>query len=162
MILTMSIVRFCNAAGCRAIIPVGQYYCQKHQYLQKEYEEKHKHWQQNKYKNMTKEQRHEYNKQMYKKRMEADKNAPHEYNRFYHSYKWAQMSRRILQNQPICVSCQRKGIIRTAKVVDHITPLREDWSKRLDPDNLQPLCYHCHIIKTRKDHQREKKMKIKW
>lgn len=157
----MSVVRFCNAAGCREIIPVGQYYCQKHQYLQKEYEEKHKHWRQDQYKSMTKEQRHKYNRQVYKKRMEASKNAPHDYNRFYKTAKWVKLSRQTLQKHPICVFCQRKGIIRKADLVDHIVPIREDWNKRLDPENLQPLCYRCHRIKTRKDHQREKKMKLK-
>lgn len=156
----MSVVRFCNAAGCREIIPVDQYYCSKHQYLQKEYEEKHKHWQQNKYKSMTKEQRHEYNKQVYKKRMESSKNAPHDYNRFYKTSKWIKLSRRTLQNSPVCVECLRNGTIKKADLVDHIVPIREDWSRRLDPNNLQSLCYRCHQKKTKKDHRRERKAKL--
>ena len=63
----MSVVRFCSAAGCREVIPVGQYFCKKHQYLQKEYEDKRKHWQRDNYKKMTKEQKHEYNRKVYTK-----------------------------------------------------------------------------------------------
>ena len=157
----MSIVKFCNAAGCREVIPVGTYYCKKHAYLQKEYEEKRKHWQQDHYKGMNKEQRHEYNKKVYKQRMEASAKAPHDYNRFYKTSKWVKLSRRTLQNSPVCVSCLRKGITKKADLVDHIVPIRENWSRRLDPTNLQTLCYYCHRKKTKKDHEREKKMKMK-
>lgn len=156
----MGIVRFCNAAGCREIIPVGQYYCSKHQYLQKEYEERQKHWRKDEYKGMTKEQRHEYNKKVYQQRMAASAKAPHDYNKFYKTSRWVKLSRRTLQNKPVCVSCLSKGIIKKADLVDHIVPIREDWSKRLDPKNLQPLCYRCHRLKTKKDHEREKKKKL--
>ena len=154
----MGVMRFCNAAGCREVIPVGQYYCDKHQYLQKEYEERKKHWRQDKYKGMTKEQQHQYNRKVYKQRMERSAKAPHDYNRFYKTSAWVKLSHKTLQNNPICVSCYRKGIIKKADLVDHIEPIRENWNRRLDPDNLQPLCYRCHRIKTRKDHARENKM----
>lgn len=156
----MSVVRFCSAAGCREVIPVGQYFCKKHQYLQKEYEDKRKHWQQDNYKKMTKEQKHEYNRKVYKKRMERSAKATHDYNRFYKTSKWVKLSRQTLQKSPVCVMCLRKGIVKKADLVDHIVPIREDWSKRLDPTNLQSLCYRCHREKTRKDHQRERKINM--
>ncbi|MFS1513957.1 HNH endonuclease [Chengkuizengella sp. SCS-71B] len=33
-------------------------------------------------------------------------------------------------------------------MVDHITPIKEDWSLRLDLCNLQSLCHCCHNKKT--------------
>lgn len=36
------------------------------------------------------------------------------------------------------------GRVTAATVVDHIVPVREAPDRRLDPDNLQPLCKHCH------------------
>ena len=56
--------------------------------------------------------------------------------------------------------CLLKGIVKKADLVDHIVPIREDWSKRLDSTNLQSLCYRCHREKTRKDHQRERKINM--
>ncbi|MGJ0995757.1 HNH endonuclease [Enterococcus casseliflavus] len=38
-----------------------------------------------------------------------------------------------------------------ATLADHIIPVRVDWSKRLDKDNIQPLCESCHAIKTKED-----------
>ncbi|MCH3911282.1 MAG: HNH endonuclease [Limosilactobacillus oris] len=154
----MGVMRFCNAAGCREVIPVGQYYCSKHQYLQKEYEERKKRWQRDNYQGMTKEEKHKHNQRVYRQRMAASAKAPHDYNRFYKTSAWVKLSHRTLQNSPVCVSCLRKGIIKKADLVDHIEPIRENWDKRLDPSNLQPLCYRCHRIKTKQDHERENKM----
>lgn len=151
----MSIVRFCNAAGCRETVPVGTYYCKRHQYLQKEWEERHKSHRKNTA-GMTDEQRHQYNKRVYARRMAASAKAPHDYNRFYKTRAWRRLSRLTLERRPVCVSCLRKGIIKKADVVDHIVPIRENWNVRLDPNNLQPLCHHCHRLKTKRDHQREK------
>ena len=151
----MGVMRFCNAAGCREVIPIGQYYCSKHQYLQKEYEERKKYWQRDNYKSMSKEEKHKHNQRVYRQRMAASAKAPHDYNRFYKTSTWVKLSHRTLQNNPVCVSCLHKGIIKKADLVDHIVPIRENWGKRLDPDNLQSLCYHCHLIKTKKDHKRE-------
>ncbi|MGG3452046.1 HNH endonuclease signature motif containing protein [Domibacillus aminovorans] len=38
-------------------------------------------------------------------------------------------------------------------VVDHIIPIKIDWSLRLSLDNLQSLCQSCHNIKGTKDRQ---------
>ena len=55
------------------------------------------------------------------------------------------------------VQCRSKDIIKIGDVVDHIIPIRVDWSKRLEPTNLQTLCHACHNKKTKED---EKKTKI--
>ena len=40
--------------------------------------------------------------------------------------------------------CRKNGIIKEAKEIHHIIPIEEDWSKRLDYDNLIALCSDCH------------------
>lgn len=150
----MSVVRFCNAAGCREIIPVGKRYCKKHEYIQAEVDSTYK--RRRELAGMTDEQRHQYNKRVYRKRMATSAKAKHNYNRFYKSTAWRKLSHQTLLKRPVCVLCLANGIIKKADLVDHIVPIRADWSKRLDPENLQPLCYHCHIEKTREDRQKYK------
>ncbi|PFK07818.1 HNH endonuclease, partial [Bacillus cereus] len=40
-------------------------------------------------------------------------------------------------------------------VVDHIIPIRVDWSKRLEPMNLQTLCHACHNKNTKEDEKKK-------
>lgn len=64
------------------------------------------------------------------------------YTRFYNSAAWRMLSRKRLQDDKYrCVEC---GAI--ASEVDHIIPIQtpEGWDKRLDYDNTQSLCVHCH------------------
>nr|WP_258026742.1 HNH endonuclease signature motif containing protein [Staphylococcus chromogenes] len=51
-----------------------------------------------------------------------------------------------MENDYICRSCGRQ-----AQMVDHIIPTKVDWSKRLEKENLQPLCYECHNQKTKRE-----------
>lgn len=45
----------------------------------------------------------------------------------------------------LCRKCLTSGIITTDKLsVHHIVPLSEDFSRRLDDDNLITLCDRCH------------------
>ena len=53
------------------------------------------------------------------------------------------------------MACLEIDITKPADVVDHVIELTDDWSKRLDPDNLQSLCHVCHNSKTR--HERKKR-----
>lgn len=58
--------------------------------------------------------------------------------------------------------CEKKGIVTAANVVDHIIPLRIDYNKRLDVNNLQSLCNKCHNIKTKNDqYNRYEDVKLK-
>ena len=67
------------------------------------------------------------------------------YDTFYQSKEW-----QLLRNQKfydadgLCEMCRAKGIIRSAKEIHHKIPIEEDWSKRLDYDNLIALCGDCH------------------
>lgn len=63
-----------------------------------------------------------------------------ESDRFYHSTEWKQMSRLILARSNYrCAVC---GGLATE--VHHIKEVRDCPEKRLDPNNLMPLCTRCH------------------
>lgn len=47
-----------------------------------------------------------------------------------------------------CAHCAARGIVRPAKVADHIRPHKGDPVLFWDPHNLQPLCLSCHSAKT--------------
>ena len=42
----------------------------------------------------------------------------------------------------------RRGLRVYATDVDHVEPHDGDWSKFIDPTNLQSLCHSCHSAKT--------------
>ena len=74
---------------------------------------------------------------------ERQRNNP-EYVRFYKSKEWLKARNTVLlENDFLCCKCGRQ-----AALVDHIIPTKVDWTKRLDKENLQPLCIQCHNQKT--------------
>tara|TARA_Y100001938_G_scaffold95994_1_gene131405 strand:+ start:594 stop:926 length:333 start_codon:yes stop_codon:yes gene_type:complete len=73
-----------------------------------------------------------------------------EINKFYKSTPWRNIRLIVLKRQPLCVSCQKKGEIKTANVVDHILPIRLG-GKKLELTNLQSLCVSCHNSKSSKE-----------
>lgn len=70
-----------------------------------------------------------------------------ELKQFYNSVAWRQLSKQVL-NESFYV-CKRCG--KDATLADHIVPIKVDWNKRLDKDNIQPLCEACHAVKTKED-----------
>lgn len=71
---------------------------------------------------------------------------------FYHSKEWQRIRQVALtRDHYLCQHCLRENRITPADVVDHIVPVRVDWSKRLSLDNLQSLCHACHNKKTAED-----------
>lgn len=76
-----------------------------------------------------------------------------DYLKFYHSVAWTQMRKQVLLRD--YSTCQRCGL--NATLVDHIIPSEDDWSDRLNPDNLQSLCTDCHYYKTRRETIKRKK-----
>ncbi|MCK4787508.1 MAG: HNH endonuclease [Desulfobacteraceae bacterium] len=52
-----------------------------------------------------------------------------------------------MRKHPTCEECLKDGRIIPAKVVDHITPIKQGGNK-YDSDNLQSLCISCHNRKS--------------
>lgn len=72
----------------------------------------------------------------------------------YHSSRWTRLSKRIRMQQPLCVECKKRGIIKASTCVDHIIPwpICDDF---FDTKNLQALCDECN-------HQKGQSDKIKY
>lgn len=93
---------------------------------------------------------HDFNKTCYKNRQvrgltDADK--------FRKTNKWHQKSKDIRQRDKNLCRCCFANIYETQFIfnfnkleVHHITPLYEDFSKRLDDDNLITLCCYHHQL----------------
>lgn len=65
----------------------------------------------------------------------------------YQSKEWRSLRAEVIKEQPICVSCKAKGLVRLTKVIDHIIPVQEYKGSSLDKINLQGLCKECDDIK---------------
>ncbi len=71
------------------------------------------------------------------------------YRRWYNLSVWKDDLRpKQLVREPWCRACAQRGLRVRATDVDHIQPHDGDWSKFVDPANLQSLCHACHSAKT--------------
>ena len=61
---------------------------------------------------------------------------------------WQRLRRDFLAVHPMCVACAAEAIVEPATDVDHVIPVRQAPSRRLDPSNLQSLCGRHHRAKT--------------
>jgi 5-methylcytosine-specific restriction protein A len=66
---------------------------------------------------------------------------------FYNSRTWRKLRKFVLDKNPLCVNCERNGIISVAKVGDHIVPINKG-GERLKESNIQGLCKKCHDSKS--------------
>lgn len=67
---------------------------------------------------------------------------------------WQRLRDLHLASSPLCVECQRRGVVAAAIDVDHIRPHEGRDDLRLDPANLQSLCKKCHGAKTKREQGR--------
>lgn len=83
-----------------------------------------------------------------------------ELTKFYQSTTWRKKRAEILKrDKHTCVMCldeleagkQPSGTLNSNLHVDHIMPIRDDYNKRLNSNNLQVLCQYHHNIKTREE-----------
>lgn len=66
-------------------------------------------------------------------------------NEFYHSNEWRAVRQDVLERDfYLCQECKRNGVIKQGNTVHHKIHLKDDWSKRLDMDNLETICPQCH------------------
>lgn len=80
----------------------------------------------------------EHQKELYS----YDRNRLNSYQRGY-DRRWQKYRKWFLERNPLCAVCG--GI---ATVVDHIVPHKGNRQLFWDEDNHQPLCKHCHDVKT--------------
>lgn len=67
------------------------------------------------------------------------------YASFYNSSEWKALRQEKWESaNGLCEMCLAEGVIREGKEVHHKIFLDDDWSKRLDFDNLVLLCSDCH------------------
>jgi 5-methylcytosine-specific restriction protein A len=79
----------------------------------------------------------------------------------YSLTRWRKLRAYILDREPLCRMCAKDGKITPATLVDHIKPVGspdDDWF--YDEDNLQPLCYQCHQVKTKSDYTMRSQYKL--
>lgn len=62
--------------------------------------------------------------------------------------RWRRARKMFLNSHPLCVECQKNGVLTTANVVDHIIPHKGDYDLFWNENNWQPLCKRCHDRKT--------------
>jgi 5-methylcytosine-specific restriction protein A len=53
-----------------------------------------------------------------------------------------------LREHPLCVECEKEGLVVPATCVDHIVPHKGDERLFWDYTNFQSLCSSCHSRKT--------------
>ena len=78
--------------------------------------------------------------------MKNENKTYHErYQQFYNSSEWkALRNYKFGMADGLCEKCKKNGIARAAREIHHVIPIDEDWSKRLDYENLIALCPECH------------------
>lgn len=74
-----------------------------------------------------------------------DKTRDKQTTSFYKSREWQRFRLMILNDRMhLCEICQQHGELNAADTVHHVIELKDDWSKRLDSDNVQAICRACH------------------
>ncbi len=121
----MALMKLCAWPGCRAQIPYEQKYCLAHVAAGELREKK---------------RREEAEARRYKRCGSAASRG--------YSYKWREVSKKFLTQHPLCVVCERQGVVKAATCVDHIIPHRGDQKLFWDQANWQSLCQECHSRKT--------------
>lgn len=61
--------------------------------------------------------------------------------------RWRRLRAAVLEREPLCRDCWKRGRLTTATDVDH----HDNDPSNNDPENLVPLCHECHSRKTQAD-----------
>ncbi|MED1206159.1 HNH endonuclease [Heyndrickxia acidicola] len=68
-----------------------------------------------------------------------------ELDKIYNTARWKKARKTALvRDNYLCQECLRRGLITQGNTVHHIIPLREDFSKAFELDNLETICMECH------------------
>jgi 5-methylcytosine-specific restriction protein A len=66
----------------------------------------------------------------------------------YSNPAWRTIRRIQLSKQPLCQSCLTKGMVNSAKHIDHVFPWRQIGEQAFLHNIFQSLCHECHSYKT--------------
>ena len=111
--------KICNKQNCNELTPQPEIYCSKHKLI-------------------TKERHKAYDKSLRDKKSKA----------FYNSIEWRAVQAQALRkhNHMDLYDYYINNRLSAATTAHHITELKDDWSKRLDIDNLFPCTVSTHSI----------------
>jgi 5-methylcytosine-specific restriction endonuclease McrA len=79
---------------------------------------------------------------------------PDRYKKFYNSRAWGAARYAYLKTlaRPLKCMCCGASSQEVRLAVDHVIPIRKDWSRRLDASNFQVLCaVDCNLAKASSD-----------
>jgi 5-methylcytosine-specific restriction endonuclease McrA len=65
-----------------------------------------------------------------------------------YGWDWQRFRRTVLKGNPLCADCLAKGIPTAATELHHQTKIKHDPTRRLDRENVTPLCDPCHNART--------------
>lgn len=69
----------------------------------------------------------------------------------YHTSRWTKLSKAFRSSHALCEECKKRGVIKPATCVDHITPWPICGERGFfDRANLQALCDECNADKGRR------------
>jgi 5-methylcytosine-specific restriction protein A len=72
--------------------------------------------------------------------------------KLYATQRWRRLRLAHLKDNPLCVECDKQGLLVPAVVVDHAHGHAGDWRDRFfDADELQSLCQTCHNSKSARE-----------
>jgi 5-methylcytosine-specific restriction endonuclease McrA len=88
-------------------------------------------------------------------RVEQERYNPRPVNRWRaNDPEWRTLRALHLRGEPMCRRCAQLGRETAAAMVDHIQPVSIAPERRLDPTNLQSLCWPHHNEKTQRERRR--------
>lgn len=119
----------CNKLGCYEL--TRDTYCDKHMHII--------------------EDRKRESSQYYDKYIRDEKST-----KFYNSSNWKKLRELVMSKWfGRCADCyEYDNKLVQANVVDHVVPIKIDWSMRYDALNCRPLCHMHHNKKTREDERK--------
>lgn len=77
---------------------------------------------------------------------------PGDFDNFYRAVAWRKTSLNYRRKNPQCETCESRGKLTWADMVDHIHELK-DGGAQLAEDNLMAICIPCHAEKTERMRQ---------
>ena len=73
-----------------------------------------------------------------------DRERNDKYGKFYRSTEYKKFRQKLYIENPYCNRCLQDGKYVPSRICHHIIPIKEDFSKRFDENNIEFLCQSCH------------------